>query len=201
MRYPAPILCLAVSPDETHIAAGMTDGTLSVRRRQPKASEADGESSLAKTILQSGTYDSFLGGSLPTIGEGRVKGKGKAKPLGDVNELRVESRRTKRLKNYDKYLKSFKYSAALDAVLKKPVLRLLVKYVSDPRFGEMVCDVAKVVIEMYTPILGQSPVIDNLFVRLRKKVAAEIRFQKELIRTKGALDMILASAASVSTVR
>jgi U3 small nucleolar RNA-associated protein 15 len=173
----------------------MTDGTLSVRRRQPKASEADGESSLAKTILQSGTYDSFLGGSLPTIGEGRVKGKGKARPLGDVNELRIESRRTKRLKNYDKYLKSFKYSAALDAVLKKviaigyywqwvltciqnvpptitfaliqelihrdglrialsyrddvllePVLRLLVKYVSDPRFGEMVCDVAKVII-------------------------------------------------------
>uniref|UniRef100_A0A0W0FJS0 Putative Trp-Asp repeats-containing protein n=1 Tax=Moniliophthora roreri TaxID=221103 RepID=A0A0W0FJS0_MONRR len=203
MRYPAPVLCLAVSPDETHIAAGMTDGTLSVRRRQPKASEADAESSLAKTILQSGTYDSFLGGSLPAIGQGKVKGKNKAKPLGDVNELRIESRRTKRLKNYDKYLKSFKYSAALDAVLKKnvpptitfaliqelihrdglrialsyrddvllePVVRLLVKYVSDPRFGELVCDMAKVVIEMYTPILGQSPVIDNLFVRLRKKV-------------------------------
>jgi U3 small nucleolar RNA-associated protein 15 len=48
---------------------------------------------------------------------------------------------------------------------------------------------------MYSPVLGQSPVIDTLFLRLRKKVAAEIRFQKELVKTKGALDMILASAA------
>lgn len=49
--------------------------------------------------------------------------------------------------------------------------------------------------EMYTPVLGQSPLIDALFVRLRKKVAAELRFQKELIKAKGALDMLLASAA------
>jgi U3 small nucleolar RNA-associated protein 15 len=48
---------------------------------------------------------------------------------------------------------------------------------------------------MYSPVLGQSPVIDTLFLRLRKKVAAEIRFQKELVKIKGALDMILASAA------
>ena len=49
--------------------------------------------------------------------------------------------------------------------------------------------------EMYTPVLGQSPLIDTLFARLRKKVAAELRFQKELVKAKGALDMLLASAA------
>lgn len=49
--------------------------------------------------------------------------------------------------------------------------------------------------DMYTPVLGQSPLIDTLFVRLRKKAAAEMRFQKELIKAKGALDMLLASAA------
>ena len=104
--------------------------------------------------------------------------------------------------------------AGRDDVLLEPVLRLLLKYVTDPRFGEMVCDVASVVIgvshptvhhaidaltmilaEMYTPVLGQSPPIDTLFVRLRKKVAAELHFQKELVKAKGALDMLLASAA------
>ena len=97
----------------------------------------------------------------------------------------------------------------------EPVLRLLVKYVTDPRFGEMVCDIAGMVIgqyplqlvavdysfqfsEMYTPVLGQSPLIDSLFLRLRKKVSAEIRFQKELLKTKGALDMVLATAASLA---
>ena len=48
---------------------------------------------------------------------------------------------------------------------------------------------------MYTPVPGQSPLIDTLFARLRKKVAAELRFQKELVKAKGALDMLLASAA------
>jgi len=48
---------------------------------------------------------------------------------------------------------------------------------------------------MYSPVIGQSPIIDTLFLRLRKKLAAELRFQKELVKTKGALDMILSTAA------
>jgi U3 small nucleolar RNA-associated protein 15 len=95
--------------------------------------------------------------------------------------------------------------------LLEPVLALLIKYVNDPRFGETVCDVGSLVLgmcnphyprfssnvvsEMYSPVLGQSPLIDALFLRLRKKVTAELRFQQELIRTKGALDMIFASLA------
>ncbi|KAF8076447.1 Trp-Asp repeat-containing protein [Lyophyllum atratum] len=226
MRYPAPILCLAISPDETHLVAGMSDGTLSVRRRQTKTAEGS-----AADTLRSGMFEAFLGTSLPGVGQGTVRGKVQSKPLGSVDELRVESRRTKRLKDYDRLLKSFKYSAALDSVLRKqvpptttfsliqelihrdglrtaisgrddvllePVLRLLVKYVADPRFGEMVCDIAGIVIDMYTPILGQSPLIDSLFLRLRKKVATEVQFQKELVKTKGALNMIFSSAISIT---
>ncbi|KAJ7771415.1 WD40 repeat-like protein [Mycena maculata] len=231
MRYPAPILCLAISPDETHIAAGMSDGTLSVRRRQPKASEMAGDPAFSAAALRSGAFESFLGASFPTLGQGSLRQKTKSKALGDVDEFRVESRRANRLRDYDRLLKSFKYSAALDSVLRKqvpptttfsliqelihrdglrialagrddmllePVLRLLVKYVTDPRFGEMVCDIAGIVIEMYTPVLGQSPLIDSLFLRLRKKISTEIRFQKELLKTKGALDMVLATAASLA---
>lgn len=36
--------------------------------------------------------------------------------------------------------------AGRDDVLLEPVLRLLVKHITDPRFGEVVCDVAKLVI-------------------------------------------------------
>jgi U3 small nucleolar RNA-associated protein 15 len=48
---------------------------------------------------------------------------------------------------------------------------------------------------MYSAVLGQSPLIDTLFTRLRTKVAAELRFQQELAKTRGALDMIMAQAA------
>lgn len=36
--------------------------------------------------------------------------------------------------------------AGRDDVLLEPILRLLLKHVADPRFGEMVCDVSNVVI-------------------------------------------------------
>lgn len=97
-------------------------------------------------------------------------------------------------------------------MLLEPILSMLVRHISDPRFGEMACDVAAIVIgislslafgihqtysptEMYAGILGQSPMIDSLFVRLRKKVHQELRFQQEVVGVKGALDMLLASAS------
>jgi U3 small nucleolar RNA-associated protein 15 len=105
----------------------MSDGTLSVRRRQPRASEAaTSDLSFSSAVLRSGTFESFLGGTLPAIGQGRVrdKGKGKANVIGDLDEFRVESKRTKRLKEFDRLLKGFKYSAALDSVLRKVSLLL-----------------------------------------------------------------------------
>ncbi|TRM67787.1 WD40-repeat-containing domain protein [Schizophyllum amplum] len=224
MRYPAPVLCLALSPDETHLAAGMADGTLSVRRRQPRRKDAAEEDA---GLLTGTAYEAFLGGSA-TIGQGAIRAKGKAKAAGETGEFRVESRRRRRLRDYDRLLKAFKYSAALDAVLKKnvppsttfaviqelahrdglrtalagrddvllePVLRVLLKHVADPRFGGLVCDVARVVLEIYAPALGQSPLIDALVLRLRRKVAAELRFQREVAGVRGALDMLLAGAA------
>ena len=49
---------------------------------------------------------------------------------------------------------------------------------------------------MYRPVIGQAPLVDSLFLRLRKKVAAEIRFQEEIMIVKGALTMILSSATT-----
>ncbi|GJJ07566.1 hypothetical protein Clacol_001769 [Clathrus columnatus] len=211
MRYPSSILCLGISPDDTHIAAGMSDGTLSVRRRDPKASEAvSTDMAISAEALQSGPFESFLGGVLSTIGERRLPKniKGKSKLLDNVDEFRVESRRKKRLREYDRLLKSFKYGAALDSVLSKqvppttkfsliqelihrdglrpalagrddvllePILRLLLKYITDPRFGE-------------------SPLIDGLLLQLRRKMDSELKFQAELAKVRGALDMILSTS-------
>jgi len=104
--------------------------------------------------------------------------------------------------------------AGRDDVLLEPVLRLLLKHIADPRFGVMVADIAGVVIgeipstpdptvlilsapvDMYRPIIGQAPLIDGLFLRLRKKVAAEIQFQEEIMKVKGALIMVLSSVTT-----
>jgi len=46
---------------------------------------------------------------------------------------------------------------------------------------------------MYRPVIGQAPLVDVLFLRLKKKLAMELRFQKELLKAKGTLSMILTS--------
>ena len=96
----------------------MSDGTLSVRRRQAKPEAAAGEFEIPLAALKAGTFGSFLG-AFPSIGQGHVKQKGKSKPIGDVDEFRIEARRKKKLREYDKLLKSFKYSAVLDSILRK----------------------------------------------------------------------------------
>lgn len=97
----------------------MTDGTLSIRRREPKASEAHA-AEVEREALQHGTYEFFATGVLGNIGEGYIKPKQKnLKPVGVPGEIKAVSQRKKKLKEYDRHLKSFKYGAALDSVMKK----------------------------------------------------------------------------------
>lgn len=111
-----------LKPDDTHIAVGMVDGSLSVRRRQPKPSEA---ASSGSQTAEAGIYDLFMGGGSFALGSKgatsrpKVRGKGKQPPVGVLDEFRVEQRRQKRLREYDRLLKTFKYAAAFDAVLRK----------------------------------------------------------------------------------
>jgi U3 small nucleolar RNA-associated protein 15 len=103
--------------------------------------------------------------------------------------------------------------AGRDDMMLEPVLRLLLAYVADPRFGELACDLAGIVIgmcvsfvdpgphsltphsEMYSPVIGQSPLVDTLFQRLHTKLKGELKFQKELVRLRGAVDMVMATSA------
>lgn len=97
----------------------MVDGTLSIRRREPKASEAYSQEA-EKEALRHGTYEFFATGMLGDIGMGHLKQPKKAnKPVGVPGEALVNATRKKKLRDYDKYLKNFKYSAALDSVLRK----------------------------------------------------------------------------------
>lgn len=103
----------------------MTDGTLSVRRRQQKSSEAQAD------LTGSSLFDE----QIAVVGQGHVKDRRKVKPLGDANELTVEGRRRKRLRDYDRLLKSFRYSAALDAVLRKVATASLLELTSSLIYG------------------------------------------------------------------
>lgn len=96
MKFQAPILSMAVSPDDTHLVVGMSTGVLSIKQREQSAVEAGGL-------------------TLPVPGSKYVKRTPTYKARTD--DLQVESMRRTKLKDYDKFLKSFQYTSALDAVL------------------------------------------------------------------------------------
>ena len=100
----------------------MTDGTLAVRRRDPKTSETSAQEA-KQSALASGSYEYFA--EMETIfGTGHIKKKGKNLPevVGAVDEVKIESRRREKLKAFDRHLKAFKYSAALDSGIGKVCL-------------------------------------------------------------------------------
>lgn len=221
MRYPSPILSMAVSPDESHIAVGMADGTLCVRKRELRASEVEGRAR-RRSALHTGAYEHFNARSE------------RASAATRADELSVEHTRRQRLRQYDRLLKAFRYRDALDASLQhgvpaavtfaliselmrrsphggadglrravsgrdditlEPLLRFLLRHVANPQYTPLVCDTLAVVIDTYASVLGQSPIIDDLFGRIWAKLGEELRLHTQLFQVKGALEMVLARAA------
>ncbi|KAI8970331.1 WD40-repeat-containing domain protein [Mycotypha africana] len=214
VKYPAPILSVALSPDDTHLAAGMSNCLLSIRQRQLKSSEKAMKKK-NEEYLKGGTYKYFMRGQANTAAQ---------------DDFVVESVRRQKLKKYDHFMKAFQYANALDEVLRvsgqtpvvvaavlqelihrdglktaitgrddvslEPLMRFLIKHIHHPRFTNLLVDVSETVIDCYTRVFGQSPLIDELLSRLSYKVKQEIQLQKDLIETMAALDMLFAKSAS-----
>lgn len=161
MRADAPILSMAVSPDNARLVLGTTDSSLTTRHRIAKVAEIVTEKKSAR-LLRGGTYRYFM------RGQGTVAG------VDDVVVAREKGDRKRKLASYDKLLRRFEYGAALDAavltnsaviatsviqelVLRDglhralahrdeerlaPILSFLVKHISDPRHAPLLLDVA-----------------------------------------------------------
>ncbi|KAJ1734682.1 U3 small nucleolar RNA-associated protein [Coemansia sp. Benny D160-2] len=197
--YPAPVLSVALSPDATRLAVGMTSGVFSLRTRRtpPNASS------------ESATRDLLPPPPLPAA------------------DLRIEQRRRKGLADYDRLLRKFHHARALDAVLANnrtgmtvvallqelthrgalvaalagrdelsldPIVRFLVKFIDHPRYTPVLVAVADALLDIYADLLLQSDRIAALFVRLRSKVRVELRVQQEMQMLLGSVDMLMAAS-------
>lgn len=207
-------------PNSSHLLAGLSDGTLSIRTRVP----AKASSSLSPDAP---SYEALLAG----LGAGGVAHHGAAAQEGlsasfEGEQVALRDRK-RRLTEWDRLLKDFRYADALDAVLKpavpaattcalltelihrsalaialanrhdlslEPVLRFLLKHVTDPRYGALVGDVAGVLLEIYEPTMGLSPLVDRLVARVGRAVREELEFQRELVQMRGALEMVFAAS-------
>lgn len=81
-----------------------------------------------------------------------------------------------------------------------PVLRFLNRNVCNPHYSAALIRVADLVLDLYGSALGRSLVVDELFVRLRRRLAEEAAFQKQLLQLSGTLDMLMSAAAAAGHV-
>lgn len=213
IKYAAPILAVAVSPDNNLLAVGTVAGYLSVKRRgrSSKDKASRGSDSKGAQPGRPGSYRFFMRGH-------------NVKPQ-DADFVVKMSRKPK-LRPYDRMLKQFKHHEALDLVFQgghqpvivisllqelirrsalhlalrgrddhalKPLLVFVVAHITNPRYTPLLLDVANIILDMFASSFGQSPLIDDLLTKLRLKVQTEIAFQEKLFGLVGYLDLLLAA--------
>ncbi|CAO1627351.1 unnamed protein product [Sympodiomycopsis kandeliae] len=117
MRYSSPILSLAISPEERDLAVGMADGTLCVRKRQVSKTEEESRA-IERNTITGGGMEAFLNAQENVPSAALTNSTSQRDRLLKNDDIRAETVRSKKLKPYDKLMKAFKYSEALDAVLR-----------------------------------------------------------------------------------
>ena len=215
LKFSSPVLSVGLSPDNACLAVGMNDGMLGIRHRREPPTE-DGVASRPQ-VEHAGSH------------RWQLRGKNLGASAGDLS---VVVKKKAKLRPYDKYLKSFQFQMALNAVLDMktsvvtvslledlnargalqvalsgrdeetlaPLLEFLMKNITNPNYSTLLIDITNRVLDMYTPILGQSEVIDELFVKLRAKVATEVKLQKELQSLTGMISLIMGSISDAPAV-
>ena len=107
-KYNAPVTCVGVSPDASRFVVGTNDGVVIVKQREA-AARPDLGLTPKKKIARGNTYNHFN------------RGANSSASVGDFS-VQVDSK--KKLKEFDKALKAFRYADALDAALatKQPLI-------------------------------------------------------------------------------
>ncbi|KAI8870767.1 WD40 repeat-like protein [Ramicandelaber brevisporus] len=135
-KYPAPILTIGLSPDDSNLVVGTSTSIVSIRHRKPVGTDASApvmtsSGGIGSVPANLAELDAFFGGS-NKLGANKTKKSSKPKkPQGgtrahftrgsdakaSAEDVVIESQRRARLADYDKMLKNFQYGNALNAVL------------------------------------------------------------------------------------
>lgn len=210
-KYASEVLSVGISPDNNMLAAGLLDGTLSMRNKTNKQPDAADH----KPTTKPGAY--------------LMRGHKHAPSTEDFT-VEAENKKTG-LKQYDRQLKKFQYHLALnsamatqraptimsvlEALIQRGGLRLaladrdqtglegilgfVVKHIDNPENASLMIDLANILLDMYTCVVGQSVAVDELLLKLKRKIAGEVEFQNMCMSLTGCLELVLGSAAASSS--
>jgi hypothetical protein len=78
-------------------------------------------------------------------------------------------------------------------------VNFLLYNITNPRYSSLSITTTHKVLDIYSAVIGQSDVIDELLLKLQAKLEREIQYQKELVQLTGALDVVSPSSSPPSS--
>ena len=73
------------------------------------------------------------------------------------------------------------------------ILAFTTKHISNPHYAATLVETASIIIDLYGSVCGQSSLTDELVVKLKHQVAAEIRLQ-DMVKVLGTAQLLAAAA-------
>eukprot|EP00578_Thalassiosira_sp_NH16_P029190 CAMPEP_0181103632 /NCGR_PEP_ID=MMETSP1071-20121207/14971_1 /TAXON_ID=35127 /ORGANISM="Thalassiosira sp., Strain NH16" /LENGTH=723 /DNA_ID=CAMNT_0023186723 /DNA_START=28 /DNA_END=2199 /DNA_ORIENTATION=- len=216
MQVSEPISALAASRNASRLAIGTTTGVVTVyqRRRRPGTTSQSLASSQRKgDEPRHGTFSYFARGAHERshdpddyllmhqkkqrlaeydvllrkfrYGDALDAVLAKRQPqavIAVIEELGKRRGLTIALSNRDE--------ESLDAILS-----FTIRFIDNPQYTPHLLGVSHILCDVYGSLHGQSAAVDELFVKLREKVANECGVQRMLLRLLGQIDFVMAAAA------
>mmetsp|Transcript_38583 Transcript_38583/g.109118 ORF Transcript_38583/g.109118 Transcript_38583/m.109118 type:complete len:511 (-) Transcript_38583:107-1639(-) len=215
-KYPAPILSLGLSPDNSLLAVGMADGNLSLRRHRRPSGEPV-VSNRRHPRLTAANYRFF------------IRGQSEKASRGDFV---IARRRKAKLAPFDRLLRRFHYRDALDTALATkrpevvatvleelaqrggvksalggrdapgllPLVNFLCRHVSNPRHMRLVVGISNRVLNSYSLAIGMSQEVDMKMQLLREKLLQEVKLQTGLQMLQGMIEPLLAASLPAAVI-
>jgi len=224
MQITEPISALALSRDMTRLAIGTTTGIVMVHQRRRLVTQAAAAALSSKAIQDErhereprhGTHSYFTRGAHEKshdpddyllmhqkkqrlaeydillrkfrYGDALDAVLAKRQPqavIAVIEELGKRRGLTIALSNRDE--------ESLDAILS-----FTIRFIDNPQYTSHLIGVSHILCDIYGSLRGQSAAVDELFGKLREKVANECGVQRMLLRVLGQIDFVMSTAEILS---
>lgn len=82
----------------------------------------------------------------------------------------------------------------------EPLLVFLTKHIANPRWSRFLIQLAHTVLDLYAEGLGRIVLLDELVLKLRRKVDEEVVFGRQLLSVQGMLMALVNAAGSAGVI-
>ncbi|XP_033120672.1 U3 small nucleolar RNA-associated protein 15 homolog [Anneissia japonica] len=215
VTFSSPILSVGISADDQTLAVGMADGLLSIKHR--KQVEKRKEKAKSKRTGPGSSYQYYVKGHMfqPKQNDLLVDHRRKEK----LQKYDVYLRKFEHSKALDAALQVKVRTVTpnvtitiMQELIRRDVinsalsgrdeqwLRIMVtfirKNISNTSFTSTLVDISNLLLDIYSPVVADSPAVTNALKSLKNTLKQELEFQENLHEVSGMLDSILAASQS-----